>query len=435
MFLFQIKNYRPLKKGLSFFFVYLFCLHQSKAQLSFSENIFSPLIDSLLNTQKTFFEPFINSSNYYKIQIVYTQIDRDEHNVATFTNHTWRLKPDEYINPASFVKIPASIFALEKINNDLSKYGVSKYIRMLAEKNQDCQDADRYDTTSLSSFPNIADYIRRALIVSENNPYKRLYEFLGQGYIQKRLEQIGFSGSRITQRFSSKCDEEGNRYTNAFNFYDTAGQLIYRQPEQFNENFIYVPDSTILVGDYVMRKGKKEKGGKDFSNANWLQLHHLHQLMMAIFFPKQMPANLQFNLTQDDLDLLRKSSGLNPEESENPVYDPKKFWPAYNNYFFYGQRKNAIINKDVRIFNKVAMSYGFLGETAYITDFKRKREFFLTANIYTNKNGVISDDKYEYTSLGLPFLQNLSLLFYNYELQRKLRYEPDLQEFEKLFQK
>jgi hypothetical protein len=435
MFLFQIKNYRPLKTAFSCLLVYFFSLNHGNAQLSFSENSFSPLMDSLLYTQKTFFEPYFKARDYYRIQVIYTQIDRDEHNIPTFTNHTWRLRPDEYFNPASFVKIPVSIFALEKINNELNQFGVTKFSRMLAEKNQGCQEPDAWDSTSLSPYPNIADYIKRALIVSENNPYKRLYEFLGQGYIQNKLEQIGFNDSKITQRFQSKCDEEGNRYTNAFNFYDTGGKLLYRQPEQYNDNYIHARDSSIVVGDYVMRKGKIEKGGKDFSNANRLQLHQLHQLMMAIFFPEQMPQNLQFNLSQEDLDLLRKSSGLNPEESENPFYNPKKYWPAYNNYFFYGQRKNAIINKDVRIFNKVAMSYGFLSETAYIVDFKTKREFFLSATIYTNKDGVISDDKYEYTGIGLPFMQKLSLLIYKYELQRKLRFEPDLLEFESLFQK
>ena len=435
MFLFQIKNYRLLKTAFSCLLVYFFSLDNSNAQLSFSENSFSPLIDSLLNTQKSFFEPYNKARDYYKIQVIYTQIDRDEHNVPSFTNHTWRLTPEEYFNPASFVKIPVSIFALEKINTELNQFGVTKFSRMLAEKNQDCQDPDTWDSTGLRPYPNIADYIKRALIVSENTPYKRLYEFLGQGYIQNKLDQIGFSGSKITQRFQSKCDEEGNRHTNAFNFYDPAGRFLYRQPEQYNDKYIHAGDSSIVVGDYVVRKGKIEKGGKDFSNANRLQLHHLHQLMMAILFPEQMPENLQFNLSQEDLDLLRKSSGLNPEESVTPFYNPKKYWPAYNNYFFYGQRKNAIINKDVRIFNKVAMSYGFLSETAYIVDFKKKKEFFLSATIYTNKDRIISDDKYEYTSIGMPFLQNLSLLIYKYELQRQLRFEPDLFELETLFQK
>jgi hypothetical protein len=345
------------------------------------------------------------------------------------------LIPNEYFNPASFVKIPVSIFALEKINNELSKYGVDKNTRMIAEQNYNCQDADILDTSCSCQTPNIADYIKRALIVSENTPYKRLYEFLGQKYIQKRMEEQGFNGSKITQRFASKCDEEGNRYTNAFNFFDSSGKLIYRQPEQYNDNYMHVPDSTILVGDFRMKDGKKLKGGKDFSNANWIQLQHIHQMMMVLFFPEEMHSSLRFNLTGDDLELLRKYMGLNPEESKDPAYDPKKYWPAYNNYFFYGQKKKVLINKDVRIFNKVAMSYGFLAETAYITDFKNKREFFLSATIYVNKDGVMMDDKYDYTEAGMHFLQKLSLLIYNYELKRKLSSIPNFRNLEYLFQK
>lgn len=435
MQLVRIRKYPILKTTLSCLLFYLFSFSFSYSQLQFSENSFSPVIDSLFKTQSSFFSSYYNFPAFYRIQIIYTQIDRDENNIPSFTNHTWRLSPDEYFNPASFVKIPASILAMEKINTQLHQYGVNKYSPMLVEQNYDCQEPEVWDSTCVCQYPNIAHYIKRALIISENKPYKRLYEFLGQEYIQNRLDQLGFNGTKIIQRFSSECDEEGNRYTNAINFFDVDSNLLYRQPEEYNEKYIHTKDSTIMVGNYIMDGRKKIKGGKDFSNANRVQLHHIHQMMMAIFFPKQMPKNLQFNLTVDDLNLMRKYLGINPEESNDPVYDTKEYWPAYNNYFFYGQSKNATILKDVRIFNKVAMAYGFLSETAYVADFKNKREFFLSATIYANKDGVLLDNKYDYLDVGMPFLQNLSLLVYKHELKRKLKNQPDLSELEILFKK
>lgn len=435
MQLVQTKIYlkkKAIHSCLLFYFITPLFLH---SQVNFSENNFSPVIDSLLKTQSDFFDRYSNFRNFYKIQIIYTQIDRDENNVPYFTNHTWRLNPDEYFNPASFVKVPAAIFALEKMNNQLDQFGVTKYCPLFFEKNYDCQESEFKDSTCICYYPNIAHYIKRAFVVSENSPYKRLYEFLGQEYLQDKMASTGFVGSKIVQRFASECDEEGNRYTNAVNFFDFDSTLLYRQPEQYNTNYARTPDSTFMVGNYIMDGRKKIKGGKDFSNANRILLQHIHQCMMAIFFPKQMPKNLQFNLTQDDLNLLRKYLGINPEESEDPKYDTGEYWPAYNNYFFYGQNKNAKILPYVRIFNKVAMAYGFLSESAYIADFKNKREFFLSATIYVNKDGILLDNKYDYADVGMPFLQNLSLLIYKHELKRKLKYQPEFSELEGLFEK
>jgi hypothetical protein len=81
------------------------------------------------------------------------------------------------------------------------------------------------------------------------------------------------------------------------------------------------------------------------------------------------------------------------------------------------------------------MAYGFLSETAYVADFKNKREFFLSATIYVNKDGIMLDNKYDYADVGMPFLQNLSLLIYQHELKRNISYSPNFSELEKLFKK
>lgn len=48
---------------------------------------------------------------------MYTQIDRDAQNKPHFKTFTYRLKPHEYFYPASTVKLPAALLALEKLNN------------------------------------------------------------------------------------------------------------------------------------------------------------------------------------------------------------------------------------------------------------------------------------------------------------------------------
>jgi len=46
-------------------------------------------------------------------------------------------------------------------------------------------------------------------------------------------------------------------------------------------------------------------------------------------------------------------------------------------------------------------------------------EFLLAATLYLNADGVLNDDKYEYDTVGLPFLRDLGRRVYEAELRRK----------------
>jgi hypothetical protein len=116
-----------------------------------------------------------------------------------------------------------------------------------------------------------------------------------------------------------------------------------------------------------------------------------------------------------------------PHESTWPRYDTSHY-PSYGKFFLYGDTK-APFPPNVRIFNKAGWAYGTLTDNAYIVDFDKGVEFFLTATILVNEDGIFNDDKYEYETVGKPFLARLGQVFYEHELRRKRRHKPDLSEF------
>ena len=65
-------------------------------------------------------------------------------------------------------------------------------------------------------------------------------------------------------------------------------------------------------------------------------------------------------------------------------------------------------------------------DIAYIADFDKKIEFFLSATIYCNKDEIINDDHYDYDTIGLPFMKNLGEVIYEYETKRIKKVMPDL---------
>src|SRR5205085_7763914 len=84
---------------------------------------------------------------------------------------------------------------------------------------------------------------------------------------------------------------------------------------------------------------------------------------------------------------------------------------------------------NVRVFNKVGWAYGFLTDASYVADFTNNVEYMLAATIYANSDDTLNDDKYEFETVGRPFLYQLGQTIYHYEQQRHRQYTPNLNEF------
>ncbi|RZL15827.1 MAG: hypothetical protein EOO62_02920, partial [Hymenobacter sp.] len=95
--------------------VLLTLLLTTRAQAQTTQYPDSPLLDSLLRTNPALTKVLSHPATY-QLQLIYTQINRDAHNVPHFTQHTYHLNPRQYFNPASLVKLPVALLALEKLH-------------------------------------------------------------------------------------------------------------------------------------------------------------------------------------------------------------------------------------------------------------------------------------------------------------------------------
>jgi len=53
----------------------------------------------------------------------------------------------------------------------------------------------------------------------------------------------------------------------------------------------------------------------------------------------------------------------------------------------------------------------------------------LSATIHCNSDGIFNDDRYDYDSIGYPFLRDLGQLIYEHEIKRKKKRLPNLDKF------
>ena len=380
-------------------------------------NYFSPnneLLDSLLRNNKTLKNVW-EKTDTHRLQIIYTKVLHDSLGNVTLKNYTYNLSENLYFYPASLVKLPLSIFALEKLNA-LASEKVTINSKISIDSNYSCQSAVVTDALSDNLTPTLSNYISKALIISDNESYNRLYEFVGPEYCQKRLSEMEYEKARIITRFSA-CDSIENRHTNGFNFYNEEEKMIYRQPPAFSNFLIKPPLNNMNVGSAHFKHGKIMSSPKDFSNSNYFPLQNIHDFLIGLVYPSIYKNPFLIN-NKNRTFLLQCLSEKASECAINKIRNDTTFYDNYTNYLFYGSENIVNKNDNVKIYNIVGQAYGFLSDVAYFKDTKNGIDFFLSTVIYTNSSEVVGNNGYEYDTIGLPFLKDLGRIIYRYELDR-----------------
>ena len=371
-------------------------------------------------------KPYLENRDSLKIQVIYTQIDRDQDNKPRFTDHFFNVDPNHYFYPASTVKLPTALLALEKLNL-LQQPGLNSGSAMVTENGFGKMTAVFNDPSTPDGRPSIAQYVKKVFLVSDNNAQNRMYEFLGPQYLNSALWAKGYKEAQVIHRLDIALSEEENRHTNPVSFYDSAGRKVYQQPMAYNKEPYFLRNDK--VGNGYLKNGQLVGEPLDFSQKNRIALPSLHTILRSVMFPESVNPEQRFRLRTADLDMVRKYMSMYPGESDFPSYDESTYYPAYCKFLLYGADKKASILPGVRIFNKVGDAYGFLLDVAYVADFVNKVEFMVSAVIYCNKDGILNDDKYDYEETGYPFFKYLGEDIYRYELSRPREHKPDLSTF------
>ena len=134
-------------------------------------------------------------------------------------------------------------------------------------------------------------------VVSDNESFNRIFEFLGQDYINGRLKSLGFENTKIFHRLSTNNSENLN--TKKVFFFLEKDSISY---QTFNRE----------IGPNQMnglKKGKKfynyngdlVKKPMDFSKKNRLSIDDLHEMTTQVFFPENYFNKNSFQLNLHSL--------------------------------------------------------------------------------------------------------------------------------------
>jgi Beta-lactamase enzyme family len=381
------------------------------------------IIDSIIATNPLL-QKVVAQKDKYRLQIVYTKIDRNKRNVPSFTRYSFNENNNAYFYPASTVKMPTAILALEKLN---SIAGINKHTTMYTDSLLPYQEQVFTDITSETKKPSIAHYVKKIFLTSDNDANNRLYEFVGQEYLNNRLQELGCKNSQILHRLSISLQEIENRTTNQIRFLNKKNKLLYQQAQAVSNLKYQQRKDSVGIGYYKGDKLINEP--LNFSTKNKFVLGDLTDMLLKVIFPKQFDANKQIQLKKSDYNFLLRCMSQYPSESIFPKYDTAgEVNDTYCKFLYYGSER-VPVNKNIRIFNKIGVAYGFVTDIAYIIDAEKNIEFALSATIYVNDDEILNDDKYGYETTGYPFMRELGKAFYQYETTRQRANKPNLSAF------
>ncbi|MGB7394607.1 MAG: serine hydrolase [Pricia sp.] len=350
-------------------------------------------LEVVLASQHPKIRQVMDSVDRYEVQIRYTQINRKK-DAVVFTDYDFQVDADRYFYPASTVKFPASVLALEKLNQmDSLDINTRFYV-----------EGDSIETT-------FAEAISEIFAVSDNDANNRLVEFLGQDAINEGLREKGVRPVRIAHRLGRHSD---NLATTPLVIYqnDSTTTML---PGTVNSP----PEPLELTGTQkgigFYEEGSLIEEPFDFNLKNYYPIDAQHGLLKRILFPENFPAEERFALSDGQRQFLLTAMHTVPRKVG---YDPVEFYDGYCKFFMFGDMKENI-PEHIKIYNKVGFAYGTLTDCAYITDSQNDVEFMVTATILVNSNGIFNDDTYEYDEIGIPFLSELGRQLYELEKSRK----------------
>ena len=358
--------------------------------LIFIEKPYAQSLRTILkNSESDLINYVYDNHEKFEVQIILTELKKRK-NGFTIHKKKFNANKNNYFYPASSIKLPIALLTIEKLNESLNL-------------NIDTEFSVQGDTIITTFKKEITDLF----VISSNESSNRLFEFLGQDYINKKLKQKGFKDFSISHRLST--EKSDNLKTKAINFYRN-GEINQIQKSINNKPVTKLNLKNLNKGIGFILDNELQNKPMDFSRKNYFSIEELNNILICLFFA-EVSKNKKFNLSKSQNLLIQKLMSSTPFDMG---FDKNIYPNNYNKFFIYGD-KDGMINDN--IFNKVGNAYGYSIDNAYIYEEKSDRHFVLTASIYTNGNNILNDNNYEYDKIGIPFLAEIGRFLTNYKIR------------------
>ncbi|MFN8823872.1 MAG: serine hydrolase [Planctomycetota bacterium] len=310
--------------------------------------------------------------------------------------------PSQYFYPASAIKLCGAIAALLHLNAHNQSAGTSLGLdsawaiekRFAGDVRIDADPSNVQDGRLT-----VRHALRKLLLVSDNAAYNHCFDLCGQDGLNAAMWRGGFASVCLWHRLSEarKPDEHG--VTRAVRIDGTLFPARDAHAALDNRGW-----RELDVGTAHVDGGEPKPVPLSFAQKNAIALQDLQDVLVEVVRPEIDTGKRGFpELTTAQRQFLVTTMGEYPRESTNPKYDSAAH-PDHDCKFVLRGVRSVVPQEHLRVFDKIGRAYGFSIENAWIEDTRTGAGFFLAIVLYTNQDGVLNDDRYEYETVADPFL-------------------------------
>ena len=343
----------------------------------------------------------------YRLQVVLGLVEEGPNGKPVLQQHAFRAGA-EYFYPASTVKLFAAVAAVQKLVELRETTGLAidldtplVYHPQFEDGEKEAEDEENIEGSKIT----VRQQVRKIFLVSDNQAFNYLYELVGQDGLAESMRRAGLESPRIVHRLSEFRTAEENLQYPRIDF--VGEEFTYTLPERTAEALPAAdPTERIFVGEGYMSGDEQIDEPMDFTPKNHFPLVDLQRGLCMLVRPDVDCGGPGFELDAADREVMLEAMSQYPRQSTNPVYDAEEYPDTYVKDLLIGLER-VVPRERLRIYNKTGQAYGFSTENAWVVDTETGQGFFLGATLYTNKDGILNDDEYEYEEITLPFIADL----------------------------
>jgi len=346
----------------------------------------------------------------HRLQMLLTQVERRDGRWMRVREQVFRVDA-EYAYPASAIKLVGAIAAVARMQ-DLARSNPSIALDtpLSFEPLFPGEEAWRRDPSNLEGGAvTLRHEIRKLFLVSDNPAYNRCFDYAGRDELHRTCEAAGLDGVRAVHRLSVARTEQQNRLSPRILWRDGAGEWRTLQEEREAKRALAPQRAKGFEVGSGWRRDSGELVAKpmDFSTKNRVPLGELQAALAMLVDPRLVSEGAKgFELTEGHRRFLFETAAEKPEHSSNPRYEDKSIVAERFKFLLRGLKRH--VREDEIVYaNKIGRAYGFSTENAFVAHQERGVGFLFTATIYTNRDGILNDDKYEYAEVADPFFEEL----------------------------
>jgi len=340
----------------------------------------------------------------YRFQMVYTSIQDGQ------LGETISYGTGEYFYPASLIKIPTAMVALEK----MEEWGIGLDDYIVFDTVDACGSLT-FVELSRKKHVTFRQMFTEMLVVSDNHFYNSLYHFVTPKELNKRLNEIGATETHIYRAFTG-CNKVDQLHTYPYKVFKSDGTLNYGSEVPRLDSTVldkaYTHSADRILGSaHENSDGDIVSGGFDLNFMPEFPVKDIHKVLTMIFFPESIEPNLRWKVSEKNrlfiCDLMQKR----PSEITSVHRNLSKFDDQIYKYAVPQSKSNV----PMRTYSKLGLSYGFASEMVYVKFPNSNNGFLLSYSIYVNENDTVNDGVYEYEEVARVFAQKLADAFMKFQ--------------------